>query len=71
MLDQATIVLRMLVKTRVLGVTSGMIAVAAVASSATTISAGAVGDDGPCDLSNEPWIYPAEAEDVTDPVSWA
>lgn len=35
------------------------------------VVAGPLGDDGPCDPANEAWIYPAEAVDTTDPVSWA
>ena len=31
---------------------------------------GTAGDGGICDPANEPWIYPAEAEDITDPESW-
>ena len=29
------------------------------------------GDDGPCDSDREPWIYPVEAEELSDPDSWA
>ena len=43
----------------------------AVVSLATSGFAGDSKDAGPCDPSSEPWIYPAEAVDTTDPVSWA
>ncbi|MAJ47557.1 MAG: hypothetical protein CMJ57_09565 [Planctomycetaceae bacterium] len=29
------------------------------------------GTGGVCDPTNQPWIYPVEAEDLTDPDSWA
>ena len=29
------------------------------------------GSGGVCDPANQPWIYPAEAEDITDVDSWA
>ena len=43
----------------------------AVVSLATSGFAGDSKDAGPCDPSSEPWIYPTEAVDTTDPVSWA
>ena len=42
-----------------------------LASCALLCTANADDEVAPCDPLNEPWIYPAEATDINDPVSWA
>ena len=45
---------------------------AALLVSCVFLSIANAGDEvAPCDPADEPWIYPAEATDTTDPVSWA
>jgi hypothetical protein len=38
---------------------------------AMTVAAGEGDEGGPCDPATEPWIYPTDAVNVDDPVSWA